>query len=88
MADAAGAPLAGVSVSLTDSQGASVSTRTNNFGRYSFANVTAGEIYVVGVASKRYAFATSSQAVNVESAVENVDFTADSGSFRLDETKP
>ncbi len=88
VADASGAGLAGVSVSLNDSQGRSVSTRTNNFGRYSFTGVAAGEIYVVGVASKRYTFGVASQAINVQDAVENVDFTADSGARRFDETKP
>jgi hypothetical protein len=89
VADATGAAIGGVSVALTDSQGRSVSTRTNNFGRYSFAGVAAGELYIVSVASgKRYTFTVSSQAVNVLDAVENVDFTADSDAFRFDETKP
>ena len=89
VADAAGAALGNVIVSLTDSQGRSVSTRTNNFGRYSFRSVAAGELYIVSVASgKRYTFTVSSQAVNVLDAVENIDFTADSDAFRFDETKP
>jgi len=74
VADADGGGLSGVIVMLTDSQGRSVSTRTNNFGRYSFAGVGAGEVYTVSVASKRYSFNVSSQAINVTDAIENVDF--------------
>jgi hypothetical protein len=79
--DASGRAIGGVSVTLTDSQGRSVSARTNNFGRYSFGNVGAGDVYIVSVASGRYSFPVSSQAVNVQESVENIDFTASQDSF-------
>ena len=82
VSDSSGAGIGGVSVTLTDSQGRSVYAKTNNFGSYSFTDVRAGDVYIVSVASKRYAFTVSSRAVNVQDAVENVDFTADSGAFR------
>ncbi len=80
--DASGFGISGVNVTLTDSQGRSVYGRTNNFGRYSFGNVSAGDVYIVSVASKRYEFAVSSQAINVVEAMDNVDFTANSSALR------
>jgi hypothetical protein len=82
VSDSNGAAIGGVNVTLTDSQGRSFSAKTNSFGRYSFASVAAGDVYIVSVASKRYTFAVSSRAVNVQDAVENVDFTADSEGLR------
>jgi len=76
VADSSARGIGGVSVTLTDSQGRSVYARTNNFGRYSFSNIGAGNVYVVSVASKRYSFPVSAQAVNVQESVENIDFTA------------
>jgi hypothetical protein len=76
VADASGRAIGGVSVTLTDSQGRSFYARTNNFGRYSFGNVGAGDVYIVSVSSTRYSFPVSSQAVNVQESVENIDFTA------------
>ncbi|HEY8562442.1 MAG TPA: LamG-like jellyroll fold domain-containing protein [Pyrinomonadaceae bacterium] len=80
--DGGGNGIGGATVTLTDSQGASVSVRTSSFGNYAFPNVAAGEIYVVGVSARRYTFTVSTRALNVEDAVENVDFTADSGASR------
>ncbi|MBS1794234.1 MAG: carboxypeptidase regulatory-like domain-containing protein [Acidobacteria bacterium] len=76
VADAGGRGIAGVFVTLTDAEGRAVSAKTNSFGRYLFGNVPAGGVYFVGVSSKRYSFAVSAQAVDLEEAVENVDFTA------------
>lgn len=87
VSDAFGSGLGGVIVTLTDSQGRNVTTRTNNFGRYTFNGVSAGDVYIVSVASKRYEFAVSTQAVSVMDAVENVDFTASQTSL-LNSGKP
>jgi hypothetical protein len=87
LSDTSGTGIGGVSVTLTDSQGRSVFTKSNNFGRYSFANVRAGDVYTVSVSSKRYRFGVSAQAVNVQAAVENVDFIADSAPLGVDSTR-
>lgn len=79
--DVFGSGLRNVSVALTNSQGATVYAKTNNFGRYSFNEVAAGQLYTVGVLSKRYTFGVSSQVVSVQEAVENVDFTANENSI-------
>lgn len=77
--DAGGRGLSRVSVTLTDSQGRSVYATTNAFGRYRFDGVAAGDVYTVSVASKRYSFAVSSQAVLLQDAIDNVDFMASEG---------
>ena len=79
--DVLGNGLRNVSVALTNSQGAIVYAKTNNFGRYSFNDVAAGQLYTVGVLSKRYTFGVSSQVVSVQEAVDNVDFTANETDF-------
>ncbi len=41
-------------VTLTDSQGMTLRVLSSSFGYYSFADVPAGETYIIGVASKRF----------------------------------
>lgn len=67
-----GRGLRNAEVSITDSQGVKRTVITSSFGYYRFTEVEAGEIYVIGVSSKRYRFA--SRAVQVADALTDVDF--------------
>jgi hypothetical protein len=71
-----------VTVTLTDSGGQSVMAITNAFGYYSFPSVEVGEVYIVQALSKRYEFSPPAHAISVMDAIENVNFTAISGSLR------
>jgi len=68
--------ISGVRLVLTDDAGVSRSTLTNNFGIFRFEGVEAGRIYVVEVSSKRYAFDHPTRVLQVDDAVENLDFEA------------
>ncbi|MEQ1605927.1 MAG: carboxypeptidase-like regulatory domain-containing protein [Pyrinomonadaceae bacterium] len=67
-----GLGLRNATVVLTDSLGVRQTATTSSFGIYSFANVTTGQSYFIGVSSKRYRFTT--QNINVTAALSNVDF--------------
>ena len=67
-----GLPLRNATVTLTDPTGFRRTTQTSSFGVYSLGNVATGQSYFVGVASKRYRFAT--QTVSVTAALPNLDF--------------
>ncbi|MEO7658844.1 MAG: carboxypeptidase-like regulatory domain-containing protein [Pyrinomonadaceae bacterium] len=58
-------------VIMTDSLGATMRATTSSFGLYSFQNVPQGT-YFLGIASKRYRFATRS--LSIQSDLTNVDF--------------
>ncbi len=58
-------------VTLTDSNGNTLGTRTNSFGYYKFVEVNAGETYTVKVSHKRYRFAP--QILSVDNTVWNFD---------------
>jgi CSLREA domain-containing protein len=60
-------------VNLTDSQGNSRSALTNAFGYYRFAEVPAGEIYIIQVISKRYQFEPRS--VTVMDEITDLNFS-------------
>ena len=60
-------------VSIIDEQGITRTTTTNSFGFYQFEDFEAGGNYVIGVASKRYRFA--SRTLQVFDALTDVDFT-------------
>lgn len=61
-------------VTITGPNGENRTVVTNSFGNYRIENVLAGETYVVSVNAKGYDF--TPQAVTVNDAVENLDFTA------------
>lgn len=74
--NAFGSGLRGVYVSLTNTQGETRNVMTNDFGYFAFNEVAVGEIYTISVASKRYSFAVSSQAVNVQDSISDLNFVA------------
>jgi len=62
-------------VTLTGSDCVTRRATSSSFGYYSFDDVMAGESYVMGVASKRYQFAT--RIVTVVDQLTDVDFVSD-----------
>jgi Carboxypeptidase regulatory-like domain len=69
-----GRGLANAYVVMTNQNGESVRTRTNQFGYYRFNDVQSGETYIFNVQSKRYQFAT--QVVNVAEDLDGLNFFA------------
>ena len=67
-----GRGIAGARIYLTDQQGDTRTTLTNQFGYYRFADVATGETYVLNIFSKRYAF--QPQIVNVIEEMDNLNF--------------
>ncbi len=61
-------------VTITNQSGETRSARTNAFGKYSFAQITAGESYIVTVTAKEHSF--TPQVVNLAEENMDVNFTA------------
>ena len=61
-------------VTLTDSDGQTVTVTTNPFGYYRFSEVSVGESYTISVKAKNRRFSPSVQLINVNDFVENVNF--------------
>jgi hypothetical protein len=73
VADAQESGIGGVRMTLTDSSGTTQTSLTSPFGYYRFAEVRAGETYVLQAVSKRYLFIP--QAITVMEDMSNLDFT-------------
>jgi hypothetical protein len=61
-------------VTLTDSAGRTRTFQTGTFGYFRFEEVASGEIYVIGVSSKRYRF--TPQIVTVNGEISELNLTA------------
>ncbi len=61
-------------VTLTDSQGATRTTRTTSFGYYRFDGVATGQTYVISINSKLFQFAP--QVMTVMEDINNLNFAA------------
>ncbi len=72
--NAAGSGVFGARVIMTDTNGNVRETRTSSFGFYSFAEVAAGETYILTVRHKRYEFAP--QVVFVTEESSDINFIA------------
>jgi hypothetical protein len=70
------AGISGARVTLTRSDGESVSAITNAFGFYSFDDLQSGSNYVLEVVHRRYRFSPSTRAVFAGESVSSADFTA------------
>ena len=70
-----GRALRNATVSLVDSQGVARTALTDALGNYTFDNVGTGETYIIGVASKRYRFA--SRVLQVFDTVAGEDFVGE-----------
>ena len=64
-------------VTVSDFDGQSISTLTNMFGYYNLTGITAGNVYILSVNSKKYKFNYSSQVINVLGNMTDVNFTVD-----------
>lgn len=76
VSNASGRGIGKVYVILTEADGQTHSVLTNGFGYYSFTEVEAGQTLFVRVFSKRYNFDDPVRVINLNDAVENLDFTA------------
>lgn len=72
--DSNGNGIAKAQITITDNQGAVRSTNSNGFGYYRFDEIRSGESYTISVSSKRFTF--TPQSVQVNEAIENLDFIA------------
>lgn len=63
-------------VTLTDSNGNTRTVLTNQFGYYSFTEVSVGETYVLSISHKRYQFVQPTQLLFVIEELYDVNFTA------------
>jgi Carboxypeptidase regulatory-like domain len=70
-----GRGLGGVTVYITDSQGASRTAITNPFGFYTIEGIITGQSYTVGVNAKRYSFPAPTN-MPINDNVSNLNFVA------------
>ena len=67
----------GAQVTVSDVSGKRVgSTTTNSFGVFTVSDVPVGAVYVISVSSKSYTFDPSSQVVQVDGDIADVNFIA------------
>lgn len=66
-----------VIVTLTDTNGNILTTRTSSFGYFRFDEIPVGGTYIVSIVSKRFTFNPSSQILAVNEKLSNVDFVAE-----------
>jgi len=75
--DAYGQAISRASVTLQNTtSGETRTVLTNSFGYYRFDDIPAGNLYIISVSHRRYSFDNSSQILQLEDAIENIDFTA------------
>ena len=70
----AGLGIRNAQVWMTDSNGIRSTAITSSLGYYTFTDVEAGALYILGVASRRYRF--ESRAVSASDSIADVDFIA------------
>jgi hypothetical protein len=76
VATAMGRGISNARVTITNPNGERRLAVTNTFGYYAFADVPAGESYVIEVEARRYTFARSSLLVSANENLTGVDFVA------------
>jgi len=64
-------------LTVTGSEIAPMTLRTNGFGYYNFPNIPSGSTYIVTVSSKMYTFANPSQTVTLDESASSVDFVSE-----------
>lgn len=60
-------------ITLTDIDGNVLTTRTGSFGHFQFDEIIAGKTYIISVNSKRFVFNPSSQTLNVNENITDVN---------------
>lgn len=68
--------IGGANLELINAAGETRVVRTNTFGYYRFADVPAGETYIVTVRAKRYRFEPDVQLVNAAQNLTDINFVA------------
>jgi Carboxypeptidase regulatory-like domain len=71
-----GAGIAHATVTMTDPANGLLTAITNAFGYYTFTEIPTGQTYILAVNSKKYVFADSPRAVNVQDDLTDVNFIA------------
>lgn len=66
-----------VLISMTDSNGQVRTVLTGAFGYYRFADVAAGESYIISVSAKRFTFSQQSQLLTINEETDDINFVAD-----------
>jgi hypothetical protein len=61
---------------LTNSAGETKSASTNSFGYYRFADVQAGDTYILSISAKHYQFENPTRVLNVGDEMDTVNFAA------------
>ncbi|MBK7707294.1 MAG: carboxypeptidase regulatory-like domain-containing protein [Acidobacteria bacterium] len=74
---AGGAGIRNAVVTLTDSNGLIRTTVTGSLGRYAFAEVEVGQVYVIAVRSKRFRFTDPARIISVDDHVVDLDFVSE-----------
>lgn len=71
-----------ITLTLTDAQGLSRTTRTGSFGFYRFDNLAAGQLYILTIKSRKIAFENATRFLNVVDNMADVDFIGGAGDDR------
>jgi CSLREA domain-containing protein len=71
-----GRGIARVQIAMTNANGETRYASTNPFGYYRFADLQAGETYILLVASKRYQFTEPTRVLTVSENLDGIDFIA------------
>jgi len=75
---ASGRGIRNVRLTLTDAHGESRTATTTAFGYYHFADVRAGETYILSAIGKRFSFSQQAQVLNINEETNAINFIADS----------
>lgn len=73
----AGQGIAKATLTITGSEIAPMTLRTNSFGYYSFADLPVGGTYFITVSSKMHTFANPTQTVTLDENVKGIDFVSE-----------
>ncbi len=71
-----GRGIRGVTILLTDAEGAVRTATTSSFGYYRFGEVAAGATYVFTARSKHYGFRQASRILSISDEIGEVNFIA------------
>jgi hypothetical protein len=74
---AGGLGIRNAQVSITFPSGEIRTTKSSAFGYYRFAELPTGEIYIIAVAAKKYAFSQATQIRALHDDLQDVNFIAD-----------
>ncbi len=72
-----GRRITNVQITMTGTSGETRTTRTTAFGYFRFADVPAGQSYVITARAKRFTFAQNTQTRSISSDISDVEFVAD-----------